>query len=309
MKTIVPDYYSRFRCIAGECRHSCCIGWEIDIDEDSCARYRSVGGEFGRRLAESIQWGAEPYFKLGEGERCPFLNGGNLCDIIINMGEEGLCQICADHPRFRNFFDSRTEMGLGLCCEAAAGLVVNNPEPVALTVLEDDGNEAPESMAGFFDMRENIFRALQDRRVPMAVRLERVMSGFGIVSTGRSLNDWARVYSSLEQLDEAWGGLLAALADADDLSPTLPDVVQEQLMVYFIYRHLADGMSDGTLRQRIAFAILSTRMIGALCCVSGLTAAEVARMYSAEIEYSDENIDRLLSVLSECVVDWIDGEL
>ena len=35
MLTVYPDYYSAFRCIAGACKHSCCIGWEIDIDEES----------------------------------------------------------------------------------------------------------------------------------------------------------------------------------------------------------------------------------------------------------------------------------
>ena len=32
MKIIAPNYYPAFRCIADKCRHSCCIGWEIDID-------------------------------------------------------------------------------------------------------------------------------------------------------------------------------------------------------------------------------------------------------------------------------------
>ena len=30
-----PDFYDRFRCRAAACRHSCCKGWEIDIDENT----------------------------------------------------------------------------------------------------------------------------------------------------------------------------------------------------------------------------------------------------------------------------------
>ena len=30
----VPDYFSEFSCIAGDCKDSCCLGWEIDIDEE-----------------------------------------------------------------------------------------------------------------------------------------------------------------------------------------------------------------------------------------------------------------------------------
>ena len=31
----VPNYYDKFKCIADRCKHSCCIGWEIDIDDDT----------------------------------------------------------------------------------------------------------------------------------------------------------------------------------------------------------------------------------------------------------------------------------
>ena len=129
MKTIVPDYYPEFHCIAGACRHSCCIGWEIDIDEDTRQLYREIPGEIGRRLSEQIDDSGEvPCFSLDERERCPFLNGDGLCDIILQLGEGALCQICADHPRFRSFFSDRTEMGLGLCCEAAADLILRRTE-------------------------------------------------------------------------------------------------------------------------------------------------------------------------------------
>ena len=54
MKIYVPDYYKDFRCLAGDCKHSCCIGWEIDIDEDTLDYYKSVEGEFGERLKNNI---------------------------------------------------------------------------------------------------------------------------------------------------------------------------------------------------------------------------------------------------------------
>lgn len=46
----VPDYFSEFSCIAGECKDSCCLGWEIDIDEDSYEYYQTLPGEVGERL-------------------------------------------------------------------------------------------------------------------------------------------------------------------------------------------------------------------------------------------------------------------
>ena len=124
-----PEYYADFACIAGDCRHSCCIGWEIDIDDSTAEKYRSCSGELGKRMKNCIDWETQPpHFVLCDGERCPFLNENNLCDIILEKGEEALSQICSDHPRFRSEFSHCTEIGLGLSCEAAAKLILTRKE-------------------------------------------------------------------------------------------------------------------------------------------------------------------------------------
>ena len=50
MKIYTPSYYARFRCLAGDCRDTCCRGWEIDIDPESYARYLAQPGKIGDRL-------------------------------------------------------------------------------------------------------------------------------------------------------------------------------------------------------------------------------------------------------------------
>ena len=81
MKIFAPDYYKDFRCIAGSCQHSCCIGWEIDIDRKTADFYKNVPGNFGKRLCENIDFHEEGgTFRLCENERCPFLNEKGLCD-------------------------------------------------------------------------------------------------------------------------------------------------------------------------------------------------------------------------------------
>ncbi len=143
MNVYVPEYYSRFRCIASECRNTCCAGWEIDIDPESLSRYQRMTGEFGSRVKRSISLDGAPHFILSDHERCPLLNQNNLCDLILNEGEDALCQICRDHPRFRNYFSSRVEMGLGLVCGEAARLILSWPTPLRLIRLEDDAVEEP----------------------------------------------------------------------------------------------------------------------------------------------------------------------
>ena len=37
-----PDYYDKFKCIAGECKDTCCAGWEIMIDDKALEKYRKT---------------------------------------------------------------------------------------------------------------------------------------------------------------------------------------------------------------------------------------------------------------------------
>ena len=38
MKTVTLNCWEHFRCVAERCRHSCCVGWEIGVDEESLRR-------------------------------------------------------------------------------------------------------------------------------------------------------------------------------------------------------------------------------------------------------------------------------
>ena len=139
-----PAYYKAFRCIGSDCTENCCIGWEIDVDEDSLAYYETVPGDFGERLRASIapadaQIGEPAHFRLDAEERCPLLNDCNLCEVLLHLGEDKMAQICTDHPRYYEWFSDGREDGLGLCCEAAAELILAQTGTPAFDVTEADG--------------------------------------------------------------------------------------------------------------------------------------------------------------------------
>lgn len=299
MKIFAPDYYHRFKCIAGQCRHSCCIGWEIDIDSDTCAFYKSVEGELGRRLSRDItEVDGVPCFRLAEDERCPFLNRDNLCDIILELGEDALCDICAYHPRFRNFFDGRTEIGLGLCCEAAARLILGSRDTVSLAEIEPGEEEISDEVTDFLELRDGVFALLQDRGLSIGERINRIMREYDITLPNMNPAQWIDFFLSLERLNDKWGEVLSRAKNSPIPESKVDDITTVQLLVYFVYRHLADGLYDGKIRERLAFSLVSA---GIVCNVADYCGDvfEAARMYSAEIEYSQENIDALLDLLSQ----------
>ena len=51
----VPDYFENFHCLAGACPHSCCIGWEVVVDDSTAARYREVPGPLGDKLRAALR--------------------------------------------------------------------------------------------------------------------------------------------------------------------------------------------------------------------------------------------------------------
>lgn len=137
-----PMYYKDFHCIADKCKDSCCsAGWEIDIDKQTETLYRNVPGEYGDKLRASITNTSPCQFKLDKNNNCPFLNKNKLCDIYINLGEDSLCQICKDHPRYYEWFDFAgvKEAGVGLCCEEAARIILSETRPFSVdeSIIDD----------------------------------------------------------------------------------------------------------------------------------------------------------------------------
>ena len=208
MKIYTPSYYARFRCLAGDCRDTCCRGWEIDIDPDSYARYLAQPGEIGDRLRAAIDAQETPHFRLmGAEERCPFLNAQNLCDLYAELGRESLCQICARHPRYIEQYGDFAEMGVGLACEAATRLVLLTRAPMRLSCADgpapfaDADAPDPAVCRALFALRARLFRLLQDRSIPLFGRLAQALTLCQTVQT--RLERAASIEEFTDILDEA----------------------------------------------------------------------------------------------------------
>ena len=292
MKLYAPSYYKRFHCIADRCEHSCCIGWEIDIDEETLQTYKTLKDGYGAVVADSISTEDTPHFQLCEGDRCPHLDERGLCKIILNVGEGYLCQICHEHPRFYNYTDV-AEVGIGLSCEEAARLVLSSSD---YATMEEIGAVDAESDGIAFDgraVRNDLYAALQDTTQDYANRLDTLYRKYGIDSGEDSR--WLATINSLEYLDQDHKKLFMKYSSVH--CPRDHDEYRERFLAYLIYRHCTEAVDEEDLAERLAFCLFCERLLTSLIETERAETPEdiarLARIISEEIEYSEDNTQKL----------------
>lgn len=293
MKYVRPEYYDDFRCVADECRHSCCVGWEIEIDPDSLERFYAIGGRLGKKLRDCIATEPEPHFILDRDERCPFLNESGLCELILERGEDVLSDICAEHPRFYNEFSARTEYGVGMCCEAATKLLLEHEGVVSLICEELGGGEEPGEERELFALRDDILRVL-DESGNFMKGISDAARAAGTRPPQTDIYAWRDMLLGLERLDVSWTERLEGLRDIDmqRLETALDAPRYRRIAGYIIFRHFAatDSEKRGAV---VCLACVAASIVCALDLCFGQD-SEHLRMFSSEIEYSDVNVGLIL---------------
>ena len=115
----------------------------------------------------------------------------------------------------------------------------------------------------------------------------------------------------MERLDPAWDEYLDALETLTENPLSELDgegnVAYEKLVCYFLYRYVTADATNwpDAKRTRAAFAVLCTLIIHALHRATGGkdldSLCETARMFSSEIEYSEENLERLMEEVEDAL--------
>ncbi len=293
---LAPPYYKSFQCIADRCRHSCCIDWEICIDEGTMAKYRSLPA-----VMDTVTETADgPCFALGADGRCPHLNAAGLCDIILSHGGEYLSDICSNHPRFFHDVGGRREAGLGLVCEEACRLILEDERPFSL-IKAGEVEECGEEPAADFDPlpRRDAIIATVEKEGSLDRALAALRSQYGIADS-EPLEAWLDRLLDLEMLEEDWG---KTLLRAKGAPPHTYDAAAFEpyfcrLLIYFLYRHVSEATSLQNLRARLGFAMVSAKLVRYLWerepAPDREALFDLARRYSGEIEYSEDNTDELI---------------
>jgi len=328
-----PEYCRHFRCIAGECRDSCCKGWEIDIDENSFKRYTRLQGEFAEKLRQNIEDG---HFKLLPSDRCPMLRQDGLCDMICHLGESSLCDICREHPRFVEVYGDIMEKGVGLCCEEAVRLLLetNESDDTPITFVERETNDIPDDIPddardardAIFAERDNLFKILSQHNRPLGERISEMLD-FAVEASAIETNanetsavenqgsrtdkvdlqPWIDVLGQGESFGPAWDTAYKQITNKylkkqTSVHHLFTESDGEKIIAYLLFRYYAKSLFDGNSLAKVQFAIYFWTILQQfgeiLAQATGKTpTAKIAaiKLLSKQIEYSDE----IMSFLEE----------
>lgn len=324
MHTEYPDYYNKFQCIADKCRDTCCRSWEVDVDEDTFYYYKVQEGEFGKYLNAHLHEDDDyKYIPMKEDGYCPFLTKEGLCDIYCHLGEQAMCQVCQEYPRYYMGVGDYEQIDLSLSCMEVGRLLFLHHGPIHYEKSEDE-EEPWETITESEHRRlENILR-IRDELVKQAQSgMERILvPDFDLLSSteaGVELlpdavfdTDLRRIIASFEILDDRGGELLKNLeAHYDEIVSSeaefrkqyedLLPVLFSRFAVYLIYRYTIDSFYEKDLSGEIRLWNRSLRLMLLLCMQYYQTEKafgvgpmiNLAHTFSRQIEHSDENMEKM----------------
>ena len=294
----LPHYYKEFKCIANNCKDSCCkAGWEIDIDNNSLKLYNSIPGELGKKLNENIITSPTPHFKLNETGTCPFLTDNNLCELYIKIGENSLCDICKEHPRFYEFFNNVKEGGIGLCCEEAARIILSSTKPFSTYELNINYEEADEYNEDIYNYlitaRTKIISYLNNDNLLLSQKIKNILwysntiqqnIDFGLLDkeeifdvNANQKSDIAPILDFFITLDFNDTNYCNYLKQSLNIylnnknkkesfktqNPMLKKYL-ENISVYFIWRYFLKGTFDEEILSKVKFMAISIEILNTL---------------------------------------------
>lgn len=308
MQITKPDYFDRFRCLAGSCPDSCCREWEVQVDEDAAVRYRALPGVLGDDLRAALRDADGETFLTLSGGRCPMWREDGLCRIQAEVGEADLCRTCREYPRLTHDYGDFQELGLELSCPEAARLILQGgsfltEEVPGSGAAEYDGD----AMVLLKDSRRQVM-ALLDGTRPIGRTLALVLlygcqvqgeldggeaahfDPEAALATAEKLaqpgetGKFLSVFQSLEILTHRWKVRLRHPEPGDWDPRTL------LLARYFVSRYWLQAVSDYDLYSRVKFLVIACLLLREL----GGDFAETAQLFSKEIENDPDNMDALL---------------
>lgn len=320
-----PEYYSDFHCTADACPRNCCIGWEVVMDAETAARYRTVPGPMGQRLRGALTVDREgKRCMTRQGGRCPFLNEKNLCEVYMALGAGYTGMVCRTHPRFTEEYGCLKEISLSASCPEVARLLLSRKTPLLFPERETHEPETKpdEWLRPLLTCRKRELEILQNRALPWRTRAAwflllandvQVLLDNGspdeigllcaacaglpselpeeVTAPGEGLFPEAlRMLEDMEILETDWLPLLRAAEQPAKV--WLPDWALERISCYFVFRYFLRTVNDGDLLSRAEFAVFGALSVERLAGYT-MTAEAALYRFCRELEHDEENLKTL----------------
>lgn len=292
-----PRFYDAFRCIASQCPDSCCQKWDVSVDDEKAAYYRSIPGPLGDKLREFLRSEDGVTYLSLEGTRCPMWRADGLCRIQAELGEEALCKTCREFPRLTHEYDGFTELGLELSCPEAARLMLQEPD---WQWLEAGQPEEPDPDTALLLRTRERAMALTEEEQPLqklffyGLYVQDLLDGeeetcfstenLPTVENSGDIEAFLDAFRDLEILTPEWAQRLQVP------SPRPLGKEDRAMLRYLISRYWLQAVSDLDLMCRVKLMIASVLLV----CILGGDALGTAQLFSKEIENDADNVDALL---------------
>ena len=293
MISLYPTIYHTFQCKADRCENTCCQLWTIDIDETTAERYHAMTGPLGESLrqATTVDDEGSHFVFSKEQPMCPLLNENGLCKVVLELGEEGLCDTCHMHPRFYKYIEDLELCGVGLSCEASVELLAEDTQSdqVIFTIEDDDDEFSPDERLTI----QNIFELL-------AFDID---SSYFQYSPNPDVQYYAKLldlYGTTEPIDEEWTTQINILShDTGKLITAVQSYIANhdmglfnKVFQYILYRQI-DMLADYSLESILSYARDGVEYILITSAIEGSPLKQIAR-WSQQIEYDEDNVELLL---------------
>lgn len=291
MISLYPTFYHTFQCKANQCHHTCCQKWTIDVDEETAKLYQTLPTPLGEDLRKFMTVDDEGYYFMFSDKQptCPLLREDGLCRVVLELGEDSLCDTCHMHPRFYKYIEDLELCGVGLSCEESVEkLLATEGDQLQFTIEDDDGEFAAEDRP----VLENIFDLL-------ALGINPAICQFTLNHSIHYCQELVTVYKKTEPIDEEWTNQLAHLEAI--LSSTTASTTMDLLKVdtidvsalnkvyqYILYRQI-DMLAEYSLESLVRYAFDATVFIALLTHQFG-NLPEQIRRWSEQIEYDEDNV-------------------
>lgn len=291
MISLYPTFYHTFQCKANQCHHTCCQKWTIDVDEETAKLYQTLPTPLGEDLRKFMTVDDEGYYFMFSDKQptCPLLREDGLCRVVLELGEDSLCDTCHMHPRFYKYIEDLELCGVGLSCEESVEkLLATEGDQLQFTIEDDDCEFTAEDRP----VLENIFDLL-------ALGINPAICQFTLNHSIHYCQELVTIYKKTEPIDEEWTKQLAhleAILSSTEASTTMDLLKADTIDVsalnkvyqYILYRQI-DMLAEYSLESLVRYAFDATVFIALLTHQFG-NLPEQIRRWSEQIEYDEDNV-------------------